>query len=150
MSEPQNTIKEKFAKQILNFVEHNPRRFYIELAPQDIPAAAKFIFRDLSCRLATASGLDTPGGIEILYHFSHDPSGKIFTLKTLIRDKEDPHIESITPFIKAAEWIEREMWEMLGVHFDHHPNLKRLLLAEDLPEDFHPLRHDQDKERNEP
>lgn len=141
MSEPQNILKEKFAKQILHFVEHNGRRYYIGFRPSDIPEVAKFVFKELGCRLVTASGLDTTEGIEILYHFSHDQTGKMLTLKTLLTDKDEPHIESITPFIKAAEWIEREIWEMLGVHFDHHPNLKRLLLAEDLPEDFHPLRH---------
>ena len=42
-----------------------------------------------------------------------------------------------------AEWIEREIWEMLGINFKGHPNLKRLLLAEDWPEDKYPLRNKQ-------
>jgi len=136
-------IKENFADKILRWEEKSGRRIYLELKPEDIPGAAKFIFRDLSCRFATASGIDTPAGIEILYHFSHDPSGKMISLRTVIRDKKHPEIESIASIITGAEWIEREIWEMLGVNFKGHPNLKRLLLAEDWPQEQFPLRHQQ-------
>ncbi len=136
-------IKENFAEKILRFEEKSGRRIYLELKPEDIPEAAKFIFRDLSCRFATATGVDTPVGIEILYHFSHDPTGKMISLRTVIPDKKYPEIESIAPIITGAEWIEREIWEMLGVNFKGHPNLKRLLLAEDWPQEQFPLRHQQ-------
>jgi len=136
-------IKENFADKILRFEEKSGRRIYLELKPEDIPEAAKFIFRDLSCRFSTATGVDTPAGIEILYHFSHDPTGKMISLRTIIRDKKHPEIKSIAPIITGAEWIEREIWEMLGVNFKGHPNLKRLLLAEDWPQEQFPLRHQQ-------
>lgn len=142
MVNPITQVKEKFSGKILSILEHSSRRVYMEFAPRDIPEAAKFLFKDLSFRFATASGMDTPRGIEMLYHFSHDASGKLLTLKTLIENKADPRIESITPVIKGAEWIEREIWEMLGVHFEHHPNLRRLLLAEDWPEGKYPLRQE--------
>lgn len=139
---PQEKIKEKFSDKIIEFEEIAPRRIYIEVSPEDIPAVAKFTFQDLSCRFAIASGVDTPDAIEILYHFSHDASGKMITLRTLIRDKDNPQIDSIVPIIEGAEWIEREIWEMLGVNFKGHPNLKRLLLAEDWPEGKYPLRQE--------
>ncbi|MCX6358013.1 MAG: NADH-quinone oxidoreductase subunit C, partial [Candidatus Aureabacteria bacterium] len=50
--------------------------------------------------------------------------------------------DSLAPVLKAAEWIEREIHEMLGVRFTGHPNLKRLLLADDMPEGRYPLRRD--------
>jgi NADH:ubiquinone oxidoreductase subunit C len=133
-------IKERFNDRIVKFQQTAPRRIYIDLNLQDIPAIVKFIFQDLGCRFATVSGVDTPQGLELLYHFSEDSSGKMISLRTLIKDKTKPEIESITPIIKAAEWIEREIWEMLGVNFLGHPNLKRLLLAEDWPEGEYPLR----------
>jgi NADH-quinone oxidoreductase subunit C len=40
----------------------------------------------------------------------------------------------------AAEWIEREMWELLGIKFLGHPDLRHLLLSDDWPEDNFPLR----------
>lgn len=138
-------IKERFNDRIVKFRPTAPRRIYIDLNLQDIPAVAKFIFQDLGCRFTTASGIDTPQGIEILYHFSEDSSGKMVSLCTLIKDKTKPEIESITPIIKAAEWIEREIWEMLGINFLGHPNLKRLLLAEDWPEGEYPLRRKEEK-----
>ena len=139
---PQEEIKEKFSAKIIEFEERAPRRIYIEVKPEDIPEIAKFAFQDLGCRIVTASGIDTPDAIEILYHFSHDASGRMITLRTLIRDKDNPQIDSIAPIIKGAEWIEREIWEMLGVNFKGHPNLKRLLLADDWPEGKYPLRQD--------
>lgn len=134
-------IKEKFSWQILNIFEKSPRRVYIDVKPENIKQMVEFIFRRLGARFVTASGVDTPKGIEILYHFSFDIEGKIITLRTKI-DKQNPEIESVTPIIKGAEWIEREIYELLGVRFKNHPNLKRLLLAEDWPEGKYPLRRD--------
>jgi NADH:ubiquinone oxidoreductase subunit C len=42
----------------------------------------------------------------------------------------------------AAEWIEREMWELLGIRFRNHPDLRHLLLSDDWPEGKYPLRRD--------
>jgi len=137
-------IREKFYDQIIKFEEKSARRIYLDFKPADIQAAVKFIFTDLGCRLATVTGTDMPQGIELLYHFSYDRSGQVISLRTLLANKKDPHIESITPLIVGAEWIEREIWELLGVEFDGHPNLKHLLLIDDWPEGKHPLRHDHD------
>ena len=137
-------IKEKFSAKILKYDEKSSRRIYLDMNPADIPAAVKFIFKDLGCRFVIATGTDTPGGIEILYHFSQDASGKMISLRTLITDKKNPKIESIAPLFKGAEWIEREIWELLGVNFIGHPNLTHLLLIDDWPEGKYPLRHDHD------
>lgn len=134
-------IKGKFSWQILNIFEKSPRRVYIDVNPENIKQITEFILRGLGARFAIASAVDTRNAIEILYHFSFDSVGKIVTLRTKI-DKENPEIESITPIIKGAEWIEREIYELLGVRFKNHPNLKRLLLAEDWPEGKYPLRRE--------
>lgn len=134
-------IKEKFSWQILNIFEKSLRRVYIDLKPENIKEIVEFIFRRLRARFVIVSAVDTRNAIEILYHFSFDSVGKIVTLRTKI-DKENPEIESITPIIKGAEWIEREIYELLGVRFKNHPNLKRLLLAEDWPEGKYPLRRE--------
>jgi len=140
-------IKEALGGKIVSYAKKSERRHYLDLNPDDIFSAVKFLFEDLKLRFATASGIDTPLGIEILYHFSHDSDGKIVTLRTVLKDKEHPEIESIAPLFKGAEWIEREIWEMLGVNFRNHPNLKRLLLIDDWPEGNFPLRHDKKQKR---
>lgn len=136
-------IKERLAGRIIDWHEHSPRRIYISVKPQDIKAAADCLFKDLGLRFSIASGQDTPAGIEILYHFSFDKTGQMVSLRVLIEDKKTPQIDSLAPVFPAAEWIEREMWEMLGINFVGHPNLKRLLLSENWPEGKYPLRHKQ-------
>lgn len=133
-------FREKFDNQIIKFRENSARRQYIEFLPSDIPEAVQFLFRDLKCRFVTASGIDTPDGIEILYHFSFDSTGEVISLRAIIADKKNPQIHSLAPIFPGAEWIEREIWELLGVKFIGHPNLKHLLLIDDWPEGKHPLR----------
>jgi len=134
-------IKDKLSKKILKVYEKSPRRTYIDLKLRNILPAASFIFRDLKARFITASGVDTAEHIEILYHFAFDRLGKIISLRTRL-DRKRPEIESLTSIIRGAEWIEREIHELLGVNFRNHPNLKKLLMAEDWPENKCPLRRD--------
>lgn len=133
-------VRERLADKITQWREVSRRRIYLAIDKKDILEAARVLFLELGMRFATASGIDTPEGIEILYHFSFDENGEIYTLRVLLNDKKHPEVDSITPLIKGAEWIEREMWEMLGIQFRGHPNLKRLLLADDWPQGEHPLR----------
>jgi Ni,Fe-hydrogenase III component G len=133
-------IKENFSDRIIKLEEKSARRIYLELKPQDLPLVAQFLFRDLGLRFATATGIDTPEGIELLYHFSYDAQGKMVSLRVLITDKKHPEIESIAVLFPGAEWIEREIWELLGVNFKNHPDLRRLLLSEEWPEGKYPLR----------
>jgi NADH-quinone oxidoreductase subunit C len=133
-------IKQRFKDKIKKFEEKALRRIYITFEPKDIPEAAEFLFVNLHCRFVTASGIDTPRAIEIIYHFSEDKSGKVISLRTFIEDKEKPRIRSLTSIIKGVEWIEREMHELLGIDFVGHPDLKHLLLVDDWPEGEYPLR----------
>ncbi len=137
------TLKEKFPGKILKLQEKSKRRIYCDCKPEDIPALVQCMFQELECRFVTTTGIDTPAGIEMLYHFSDDRAGKIISLRALITDKKRPEIASITPLITGAEWIEREIWELLGVRFKGHPNLKHLLLIDEWPEGEFPLRHKQ-------
>jgi len=138
-------IREKLGKRIISWQENSNRRVYFSIPKEDIFETAKFLFKELGLRFSTASGTDTPSGIEILYHFRCDKTGTAYSARVNIADKSSPQIDSITPIFSAAEWIEREMWEMLGITFKGHPNLKRLLLADDWPQGEYPLR-----QRHEP
>ena len=59
-----------------------------------------------------------------------------------VLDRDAPELESIASFCPAAEWIEREIWELLGGEFIDHPDLRHLLLSDDWPEGNYPLRKD--------
>lgn len=143
MIEKLEKIKQRFKDKIENVYIHNDRRIYVDLKDKnDIKEVAQYVFYDLGMRFSIASGVDTRRHLEILYHFSDDSKGQIISFRVKI-NKENPEIVSIAPLFKAAEWIEREIWELLGVNFIGHPNLKRLLLAEDWPQCKYPLRHDE-------
>lgn len=135
-------IKDRLANKIVEWYQHSPRRFYISVKPVDIREVATILFKDLGLRFSTASGCDTPAGIEILYHFSFDKTGEIFSIRVLIEDKKNPQIDSVATIFQGAEWIEREMWELLGINFIGHPDLRHLLLIDDWPEGKCPLRHE--------
>ncbi|MDD5677517.1 MAG: NADH-quinone oxidoreductase subunit C [Kiritimatiellae bacterium] len=134
-------VKERLGDKIIQWTDKSPRRVYVEITPEDIPETAQLLFREFEARFSIATGVDTPTAIEVLYHWAFDQCGLIFTVRTkLNRDK--PEIESIARICKGAEWIEREMWELLGITFRNHPDMRHLLLADDWPEGKYPLRRD--------
>ncbi len=134
-------IKHRFNLVILHWDDKSDKRIYIDIDKKDLINLVKFLFTDLTARFVIASGVDTPKAIEILYHFSFDRYGLIISLRVIL-PKPTPEIESITPIIKGAEWIEMEIRELLGVKFRNHPNSGRLLMSEDWPEGKFPLRRD--------
>jgi NADH:ubiquinone oxidoreductase subunit C len=116
---------------------------YITIDPADWPALCRYLYEKLQARFIIASGLDTPGsGIEILYHFDFHLLPQVLSVRVFLK-KPDPEIESVSGIFKAAEWIEREIQELLGVRFKNHPNPTHLLLPEDWPKGNFPLRRDQ-------
>ncbi|MFC1650433.1 NADH-quinone oxidoreductase subunit C, partial [Candidatus Latescibacterota bacterium] len=107
----------------------------------DIPGICRYMYEELGGRLAIASGIDSRSGIEILYHFMFPKDHQMISVKTKI-DKPSPEIESIGAFYPAANWIEREIYDILGVVFTNHPDPRRILMADDWPEGDYPLRRD--------
>jgi Ni,Fe-hydrogenase III component G len=120
-------------------------RIYLLCEAENVVAVCQFLFEELDLRFVISTGVDAEHCFEVLHHFSNDESGSVVTVKAFIRDRESPEIESITPLIPGAEWIEREMHDILGIRFKNHPNLKRLILNDDWPEGVYPLRKEVSK-----
>jgi Ni,Fe-hydrogenase III component G len=59
-------------------------------------------------------------------------------------------IDSIAPVVPAANWIEREMHDLLGAQFRNHPDMRRLILDDSWPQGVHPLRKDFDQVLDRP
>ena len=137
--ELKNRLSEVKGK-LIGIEETTERRLYLLCEAGNAYAVNKFLFEDLSLRFVIITGIDSEDCFENLYHYSNDESGCLVTVKAFIRDREKPAIESITPFVPAAEWIERELHDILGIDFVNHPNLRRLILADDWPEGVYPLR----------
>ena len=115
-------------------------RVFLSCEAENNYAINKFLFEDVPARFVIATGIDSDDCFEVLYHFSYDETGCVITVKAFIRDREQPAIESIAPFLPAAAWIEREIHDILGIDFKNHPNMRRLILADDWPEGVYPLR----------
>lgn len=136
-----SAIRKKFGSILIDDFEKNERRIYLTVKNGEIPGICRFMYEDLGGRLAIASGIDTRSGIEILYHFMFPEDHQIITVKTKVK-KPSPEIESIATFLPAANWIEREIFDILGVTFTKHPDPRRILMADDWPEGDYPLRRD--------
>jgi len=134
-------IKGTLGESLIGVEEKSPRRLFVEVTPKSVVEASRLMFEDLGARFQIASGVDTPNAIEILYHWALDGADCVVTLRARL-DRDDPEIDSVADVCPAAEWIEREMWELLGVRFLNHPDLRHLLLDDDWPEGQYPLRRD--------
>lgn len=89
--------------------------------------------------LFSVTGTDYHGYIEIMYHFYSTLTNQTIIVKSKL-NREVPSIDSISNVYSAANWHERETYDLLGVVFNNHPELERILL----PKDWigHPLRKD--------
>jgi len=76
---------------------------------------------------------------EVVYHLHSLEPFQRLRLKCRVNGK-DPAIDSVTSVWRGADWYEREVWDMFGVHFRNHPNLQRILMPTDW--EGHPLRKD--------
>ena len=134
-------LQDKFKEHILGVFDKSPKRVYVEIKPEALVEVASFIFKNLKARFNIASGVDVRSHLEILYHFTLEDINLLISLRVKL-PKDNPEIDSLTPVFEGANWIEREMHELLGINFKGHPDLRRLLLPENWPEGVFPLRCD--------
>jgi len=126
---------------VLEVTEQNPRRGWVRVDPARIREASRIMFEEQKGRLATASGIDVRDGIDILYHWCFDSEMYVVTVKALAA-RPSMEIDSVGQDLPACNWIEREMHDLLGASFSGHPDMRRLILADDWPEGAYPLRRD--------
>ena len=89
--------------------------------------------------LSSISGVDHKERIEVVYHLFSLIKKHRFTVKVCL-DRENPEIDTVTDIWPGANWHEREAFDLVGVRFKGHPDLRRILLAEDWQ--GHPLLKD--------
>jgi NADH-quinone oxidoreductase subunit C len=130
-------------------------RIQINVSKENVHEVAEFIRDELNFDHAeSVSGVDYPQDkeIEVVYHLGSytDPSlaRQVLILATRAPREEDPipgkdatKLPSLRDIFYSVEFFEREVFEMLGVYFDGHPDNRRLLLPEDWA-DLPPLRKD--------
>ena len=96
---------------------------------------------DLAFRfLANLTTVDYPGRrprFDVVYHLLSHARHERLRLKVGVSE-HDPRLPTLTDLWRSADWCEREVFDLFGLHFDGHPNLVRLLLPDDY--EGHPLR----------
>jgi NADH-quinone oxidoreductase subunit C len=105
--------------------------------PQQLPAVAQALLEQ-DCFLESLTAVDLRESFSLVYHFaSFFELCRTVVHASLAKDAKAPTICQVYP---AADWYEREVYDLFGIKFTGHPNLKRILLPEDA--DFHPLLKD--------
>ena len=91
--------------------------------------------------LENLTGVDYPktNQIAVVYHFTSYGKRHDFCMKAML-DRDDPSVETLSGLWQCARYNERECYDLLGVVFDGHPDLRRILLGQDW--EGHPLRKD--------
>jgi NADH-quinone oxidoreductase subunit C len=84
---------------------------------------------------------------EVIYHLLSTSTKKRLRLKVRVTEGE-PEVGTACEVWPIANWLEREIWDMYGLRFKGHPELRRILLYEEF--EGHPLRKDYPKEKRQP
>ena len=116
----------------------------ITVAPSDIVEALTFLKRDVQCQFISfidVSGADYPfrdRRFDVVYHLLSPRQNQRIRVK--VKTDEDTPVPSVTSVFPGADWFERETYDLYGVLFTGHPDLRRLLT--DYGFEGHPLRKD--------
>ena len=151
-------VLERLGDAVIEVEQCEPRRGIARIDPARTVEVAEKMLAVPDARLATASGLDVRDGIDVLYHWAIEPpvakdervgKGVVITLKVLAA-RPSLEVESLANAVPAADWIEREIMNLLGAKFRGHPDPRRLNLDDSWPEGVYPLRKDFDQVADRP
>ena len=92
-------------------------------------------------------GREIPARFVVVYHFFSLPLKHRLRVEVPV-EEADAEVDSLTSEWPSADWLEREVWDMFGIRFRGHPNLKRILLYDEFV--GHPLRKDYPVNRRQP
>lgn len=87
--------------------------------------------------ISCVSGVDRLSWVEVVYHVHSLPNALSLRLKAKL-DMNDPSVRSLVPVWPGANWHEREAYDLVGINFEGHPDLRRIMLEDDFQ--GHPLR----------
>jgi NADH-quinone oxidoreductase subunit C len=142
--DPIDLVKERYADQVLGVYEH---------AGQKYAHVKRDRILDLLRTLRDEAGFDCLTDLTAVDYLNQGQPERycvvyqLYSFKDNVRTRlkafvpeDDPAIESAAPLWKSAPWAEREVWDLFGIVFRNHPDLKRLMLPDAY--EGHPLRKD--------
>jgi NADH-quinone oxidoreductase subunit C len=116
---------------------------------RDHPETSLDFLTDLTC--VDWLGLSYEPRFEIVYQLRSMKTGERLRVKAPLAEPQDgshPVIDTICPLWACANWCEREVWDLYGIKFAGHPDLRRILMYEEFK--GHPMRKDYPKEKRQP
>ena len=133
-------VQSKFPDRVTDVdLEGVDPRFRVEAS--DWPEVARFLKDECEIDyLVCLTSIDRGDGLEALYHLEHYGKKRELLAVCIRVSYEVPEIPSVESVWRTADWHEREAFDLMGIQFTGHPNLKRILCAEDW--EGHPLRKD--------
>ncbi len=123
-------------------------QFYLALPADALPRAARFLYDDEGCRYAQLADLtcvdylefpDAQDRFAVVYNLVSLTHNRRLLLKVFLNDP-DPSVPTVTDVWPGADWLEREVYDLFGITFTGHPDLRRILTWDGF--EAHPLRKD--------
>lgn len=136
------TIKSALADALLSIEEMKNNDLMITVVKDRLLAAMTALKAEEALgftMLMNHLGADYGDRMAVIYNIYSPLLGQKATVKAFL-DRAHPEVESLMPLFRGIDWFERETYDLLGIRFSGHANLKRLLLPEDW--EGHPLRKD--------
>jgi len=133
-------LRRRFAEKLLESSIVRERVVKASIDREDLVAICQFLKEALGFEhLGCISAVDWKDRFESVYHIENYYNGCVVQLHARI-PHDDPRIASVCHLWNAANFHEREAWDLMGIVYEGHPNLERILLPADFK--FHPLRKD--------
>lgn len=133
-------LTEKFSDKIID-VYQSTGDTYVRVEPEALLDIARYLKNDLDyIYLSDLFGADrytSEERFEVIYNLMSFKNGTRLFVKVWL-EEENPELESVTGIWSSANWHEREVYDMFGIHFKNHPDFRRIFLPEDFQ--YFPLR----------
>ncbi len=136
-SDIENILSSKFKNQI-EFIGDD----YVQVINKDSLDVFNYLKIDQNYDLlSSVTSVDRISHFEVVYHLTSLQKNESMVIKIKCgADRIDPNVKSVVSVWRGAELQEREIYDLMGIMFEGHPNMKRLLLWENF--EGHPLRKD--------
>ncbi|WP_262248274.1 NADH-quinone oxidoreductase subunit C [Parapedobacter soli] len=146
----QELLVAAFGNQAIVAIEESGLQAALVVASEALPEVCLYLrdheetyFDFLSCISAVDNGVES-GSFTVVYHLASIPHQHQLTLKTTIENDRTldnlPVVPTVSGVWRTADWHEREAFDLMGIYFDGHPDLRRILLPDDW--EGYPLRKD--------
>ncbi|MHA2253710.1 MAG: NADH-quinone oxidoreductase subunit C [Candidatus Kariarchaeaceae archaeon] len=133
-------LTSEFGSQISETKSDQEHRINVYVNTEGLIDVANYIKHDLGFTYPNmCTGVDHKDHIEVLWHIGY-PKGPVFIVLRVKTERDQSNVPSLTNIWEGFNWHEREAFEMVGVQFVDHPDLRKLILPENW--EGYPLRED--------